>query len=145
MGGNFARMSGAEMALGLAGAIARFEERCGEAAVSARSELTSTLDFLQERLNWWQTELARRREAFEACMAIVAEDGSRPDCSPLAAAVNEARAKADALIIIISRVEQAGNAYETAAARCQSEIASSCAGARTELQRVSRTIGWFEG
>jgi hypothetical protein len=144
MWGNFARMSGAEIALELAGSIARFEERSDGVIAAARSELVATTQFLEERRNVWEGELARRQEALDTCLSRVTEDGP-PNCSAYAAARDEAQAKIDALFVLIRRVEEAGSGFEAGAGRFQQELASTCPAARAELHRLSGVVGGYEG
>jgi hypothetical protein len=143
MWGNFARMSGAEVAQELAGAIARFEERSESVISAARSDLVSTTQFLEDRRRVWQEELARRQEALDVCRSMVTEDGP-PDCSGYAAARDEAQDTVDALVVILRRVEDAGGAFEAGTGRFQSELASICPAARAELNRLSGVVGWYE-
>ena len=143
MWGPFARMSGAEVALELAGAIGRFEERAENVISAARSDLVSTTQFLEDRRRVWQEELARRQEALNICRLTVTEAGP-PDCSGYVAARDEAQAKVDTLFAILRRVEDAGSAFEAGAGRFQSELASTCPAARAELNRLSGVVGWYE-
>ena len=144
MWGNFARMSGAEIALELAGAIARFEERADGVIAAARSELVSTTKFLEERRNFWDEERSRRQEALDMCLSMATEDGP-PNCSGFVAALDEAQTKVDALVILIRRVGDVGAAFEADSSRFQVELASTCPAARTELHRLSGVVGWYEG
>jgi hypothetical protein len=143
MWGNFARMSGAEVAQELAGAISRFEERSESVISAARSDLVSTTQFLEDRRRVWQEELARRQEALNICQMTVTEEGP-PDCSGYAAARDEAQANVDTLLLILRRVEDAGSAFEAGAGQFQSELASTCPAARAELNRLSGVVGWYE-
>ena len=144
MWGNFARMSGAEIALELEGAIARFEERSEGVVAAARSDLASTTTFVEDRLAHWQEELARRQAALDQCLSMVTEDGP-PNCSAYAVARDEAQTKVDTLIYLLRQAEEASRNFEAGASSYRSELESTCPAARAELHRLSGVVGWYEG
>src|SRR5712692_8024844 len=111
----------------LRGALMRFKDEAQKALQAAEMEIQRTRAWLQDRLQYWQSELRRRRRAWEeaqaaleACLAMAESTGlGILACRPLEAAgararrrVEEAEQELRTVQVHMKRVEEATASYQ---------------------------------
>jgi len=130
-------------------ALLRFQSETHDAVKNAQPQITAALDWLQERLRYWQHQLRTRQAALEQAMAELSRclswrgpNGEGANCSGLAAAVRQAECKVqEAQEAIrtaqthIKRVQEANDEYQRQAHRFKITLTSS------ELPQASAFLG----
>jgi|GEM_PF-1002918 hypothetical protein len=123
------------------GALARFHSDAQNGLTTAAQEIQRTLDWLQERANYWRNEVVRRQAAVnqaEATLARCQASGYRdkdgyyhaPDCSAYQAAVLQARVRLREAEAELRNVQQWTRLVQQAIAEYQ-----------REAQRLATTLG----
>jgi len=103
----------------LKGALGRFGGEAREALQAADREIRRTLDWLQERLNYWQREVEQCQRAYDACMRSRDRDGRGPSCNAEAAALRRAQAELTNVRRWLAQVQQVAGSYHVQARRLQ--------------------------
>jgi uncharacterized protein (DUF885 family) len=142
----------------LKGALNQFNAESLEGLNAMESEIRRTLDWLQERLNYWQNQVQRRQEEVRRAEAALARcqasgywdrDGyyHAPDCSAYEWAVFQARARlreAETELANVRRwlaqVQQAVREYEIQARRLQELATTHTDRARAFLGRAQNRL-----
>ena len=123
----------------LKGALGRFDGEAQMALQAAEQEVRRTLDWLQERLNYWRSEVQRRREEVRQAQADLAsclasgyyEDGHyyEPDCSAEEQALYQAQVRLHEAEAELRNVQ-----------RWMKAVGDAVAAYRTQAQRLGRLI-----
>jgi hypothetical protein len=142
----------------LKGALNQFNAESLEGLNAMESEIRRTLDWLQERLNYWQNQVQRRQEEVRRAEAALARcqasgywdrDGyyHAPDCSAYEWAVFQARARlreAETELANVRRwlaqVQQAVGDYQRQAQRLKAWLESELPKANAFLERKITTL-----
>jgi len=132
--------------------LARFAAEAEEALSAAEMETRRTLEWLQERLNYWQGQVRRCQEeerraqaALRACLAsgYYDEDGHyhAPDCSRYEAALARAQAQLHAAEEELRKVQQWQRTVqqEVDSYRLRAQRLTNCV--RNEIPRATAALG----
>lgn len=110
--------------------LSQFNSSANAVLENTARDIKASQERLKARMTYWQAELRRRQNAYEACRRR-----SRSNCRTEAIAVQQAQEAIEKLQRLSSRLEQAIGEYEPHANRLQQFLGSKLGKAKGDLRR----------
>ncbi len=120
--------------------IYKLEFAANDAIRLVHLAIQRTMDLLQERINFWQREVARRRDAYVQCRSYRDENDYPPPCSAELAALEEAQRELDNIYHWQTIARQAVDAYQPSETQLNNAVTNAGPQARNYLKERGRHL-----